>query len=387
MTRVAGGWIEDADTQAVCTMLTAAGHSALFVGGCVRNALLGAPVEDIDIATDALPSRVMELARAAGLKPVPTGIDHGTVTVVAGHKGHEITTFRRDVETFGRHAVVAYSDDIREDAARRDFTMNALYAQPDGSVVDPLGEGLTDLLARHVRFVGHAETRIREDYLRILRFFRFTAWYGDPAAGFDPAGLSAIAANLDGLAALSRERVGAELKKLLSAPDPAPAVAVMQATGVLGRILPGADSRFLAPLVHLEGQARVAPDPMRRLCALGADSDIARSLRLSRAETRRLERMRDGLEQGAGPAALGHALGPKEAEDVLLLRAALAGQPIDPDDLRAASQGAAQVFPITARDLMPRYVGPELGAKLAELERAWIASGFKLTRDDLLRRL
>jgi len=386
VTRVTGAWIEDADTQAVCAMLTGAGHSALFVGGCVRNALLGAPVEDIDIATDAHPQRVIELAEAARLKPVPTGMEHGTITVVAGHKGHEITTFRRDVETFGRHAVVAYSDDIREDAARRDFTMNALYALPDGSVVDPLGEGLTDLLARHVRFVGHAETRIREDYLRILRFFRFTAWYGDPEAGFDPSGLSAIARNLDGLQALSRERVGAELKKLLRAPDPAPAVAVMQTIGALGRILPGAESRLLAPLVHLEGEAGAPPDPMRRLSALGADAETARALRLSRAETRRLERLRDGVEQGARAAELGYALGVAEGRDVLLLRAAMSGQPLDREELAAVAHGAGQIFPVKPADLMPAHAGPALGAKLAELERDWLASDFTLTRDDLLRR-
>src|SRR5690606_12242514 len=176
-------------------------------------------------------------------------------TVIAGHEPHEITTFRRDVETLGRHAVVAFSDRIEEDAARRDFTMNALYSRADGQVLDPLGSGLADLAARHVRFVGNPEDRIREDYLRILRFFRFTAWYGDPAEGPDPDGLAACAEHALGLEGLSRERVGAEIKKLLSAPDPAPAVAAMQATGVLRHVLPGADARAVGPLVHLEGSA------------------------------------------------------------------------------------------------------------------------------------
>ncbi|KGM89571.1 tRNA nucleotidyltransferase/poly(A) polymerase [Roseovarius mucosus DSM 17069] len=180
--KVSGAWIEAKATQAVCAMLTGAGYQALFVGGCVRNALLGAPVGDIDIATDARPEMVVELAEGAGLKPVPTGIEHGTITVVSGHIGHEVTTFRKDVQSFGRHAVVAFADDLHTDARRRDFTMNALYARPDGDVVDPLG-GLEDLRARRVRFIEDADQRIREDYLRILRFFRFHAWYGDPEGG------------------------------------------------------------------------------------------------------------------------------------------------------------------------------------------------------------
>ncbi|CAN0587043.1 unnamed protein product, partial [Ectocarpus sp. 12 AP-2014] len=192
-----------------------------------------------------------ELARVAGLKPVPTGIDHGTVTVVADHDPFEITTFRRDVETDGRRAVVAFADTLDEDAKRRDFTMNALYARIDGTVIDPLG-GLPDLRARRVRFIGDATDRIREDYLRSLRFFRFHAWYGNPDNGMDSDALAAIASHLDGLESLSRERVGAEMVKLLAARDPAPAVAAMRATGVLGRLLPGADDRALAPLIHLE---------------------------------------------------------------------------------------------------------------------------------------
>lgn len=240
MTRVGGDWLDAPATRAVMAALTAGGHQALFVGGCVRNALLGRPVADVDIATDALPETVISLAAAAGLNPVPTGIGHGTVTVVAEGRPFEVTTFRRDVETFGRHARVAFTAALAEDAARRDFTMNALYARPDGEVVDPLGS-LADLRAGRVRFVGNPAERIAEDYLRILRFFRIHAWYGDPAGGLDPDGLAACAAAQDGLARLSRERIGAELAKLLSAADPAPAVAAMAATGILGRLLPGAD--------------------------------------------------------------------------------------------------------------------------------------------------
>lgn len=382
--KVAGDWIARAETQRVCAMLTDAGHRALFVGGCVRNALLGVPVCDIDIATEAHPERVLALAEAAGLKAVATGADHGTITVVSGGHPHEITTFRRDVETFGRHAVVAFSEDIREDAARRDFTMNALYALPDGTVVDPLGVGLTDLEARHVRFVGDAETRIREDYLRILRFFRFTAWYGDPDAGFDAAALAAIAATVEGLAELSAERVGAEMKKLLAAPDPLPAVAVMARTGALSQILPGATPLLLGPLVHVELLSGVTPDPIRRLAALGSGAAEGRALRLSKREMRRLALLQSLTGNRSDPAELGYRHGADTARDALLLHAAARGAPLPEAALEAAASAASHRFPVTARDLMPAYEGPALGDKLEELERRWIASGFRLTREELL---
>ncbi|WP_377191913.1 CCA tRNA nucleotidyltransferase [Ruegeria meonggei] len=382
MTQITEGWVSVPATQKVCAALTAGGSQALFVGGCVRNALLGAPVADIDIATDARPEQVVELAQAAGLKAIPTGIEHGTITVVSGGIPHEITTFRRDVETDGRRAVVAFSDTVEEDAARRDFTMNALYAQPDGTVLDPLN-GLPDLLARHVRFIGTAENRIREDYLRSLRYFRFHAWYGDAEAGFDPDALAAIAAHLDGLAGLSRERVGAELLKLLGAPDPAPSIAAMRQAGVLAQLLPGADDRALAPLIALEHQAGADPEPIRRLAAIAAP-EIAKSLRLSKAQLQRLTRMRDEASGTASIAELGFRYGDEGGMHETLLRCAFLEQPWSENMRHALHSGAAADFPIQATDLIPTFTGPALGKKLAELESRWIASGFTLTRDDLL---
>lgn len=382
MTRITEDWVNDPDTQQVCAALTEGGSQALFVGGCVRNALLGVPVSDIDIATDARPEQVVKLAEKAGIKAVPTGIDHGTVTLVSGGVPHEVTTFRRDVETDGRRAKIAYSDRVEEDAARRDFTMNALYALPDGTVLDPLG-GLPDLRARRVRFIGKAEDRIREDYLRSLRYFRFHAYYGDEEAGFDPEALSAIAANLDGLSKLSRERVGAELLKLLGALDPAPSVAAMRAAGVLAQILPGADDRALAPLIALEAQAGVSADPVRRLAVLGG-SDFVSSLRLSRAQLRRVDRIREGAAGSAGAAELGYRLGADDGLDAMLLRCAFLEQPWSADLVVSLAQGAQARFPIKARDLIPAFKGPALGGKLAELEAHWIASGFALGRDELL---
>ncbi|MGG7645084.1 CCA tRNA nucleotidyltransferase [Rhodovulum sp. YNF3179] len=382
MTRVTGSWLDSDDTQAVMAVLEAAGHQALAVGGCVRNALLGVAVSDVDIATDARPERVMEIAAAAGLKAVPTGIEHGTVTVVANKVGHEVTTFRRDVETDGRRATIAYADRVEEDAHRRDFTMNALYARADGTVLDPLG-GLPDLRARRVRFIDDPHDRIREDYLRILRFFRFHAWYGDPAAGLDPDGLAACAELAGGMDRLSRERIGAETRKLLGAPDPAPAVAAMAQAGVLIHVLPGADPRALPVLVHLERAAGVPPDWRRRIAVIGG-AEPAERLRLSKADQRHLERLRAGLDSGDPIAVLGYRHGHGIARDVGLVRAALSGQPLPRDLETEAARGAAAVFPVKPRDLMPDHQGAALGRKLQDLEARWIASDFALTRAELL---
>ncbi|MDU8927894.1 CCA tRNA nucleotidyltransferase [Alisedimentitalea sp. MJ-SS2] len=383
--KITGDWFSNKDTQGVCRALTEAGHVALFVGGCVRNALLGVEVHDIDIATDAEPDEVLVLERAAGFKVIPTGIDHGTVTVVAGGEPHEITTFRHDVETDGRRAVIAFSKEIADDARRRDFTMNALYADASGQVIDPLG-GLGDLNARRVRFIENPVERIREDYLRTLRFFRFHAWYGDAQAGLDAEGLAAIASHLEGLDRLSRERVGAEMKKLLRAPDPAPSVAAMRQTGVLAHILPGADDKGLAPLVHLEGEQGLAPDAMRRLAVLGGE-DVALRFRLSKKETMRLTALRDGIGSMETPAALGYHYGADVARDVCLLRAAVLGGPVDRSGIAAGEKGENAVFPIKARDLMPTLKGPAIGKAMKALEADWIASGFEMSRDELLARI
>ncbi len=380
--KVTGDWIEVEATQQVCRVFKRAGYQALFVGGCVRNALMDKPVRDIDIATDAKPETVMKLMEAAGLKAIPTGIDHGTITVVADHIPHEVTTFREDVETFGRHAVVAYSTEICQDARRRDFTMNALYAQPDGTVIDPLG-GFDDLRARRVRFIEDPGQRIREDYLRILRFFRFHAWYGDPDQGLDSEGLAAVAAHLDGMQGLSRERVGGEVIKLLASPDPAPSVAAMRATGVLHCILPTADDRALGPLIHFENLAGVAPDSIRRLAVLGGQ-EVPDRLRLSKDQARRLLQITAGVENMMSAAELGYRCGVDLGRDILLARAALLEQSVPLGMQSDLEKGSAMQFPITAQDLMPDYSGPSLGARLKELEQRWINSGFELTRDHLL---
>lgn len=377
MTQVQAEWLNAKSSQTVCGLLTDAGHQAFFVGGCVRNALLGVGVSDIDIATDAHPDRVMALSKSKGIKAIPTGIDHGTITLILEGQPFEVTTFRRDMKTDGRHAVVAFSDNIEDDARRRDFTMNALYADAQGQVRDPVG-GMPDLAARRLRFIDDPGERIREDYLRILRFFRFHAWYGDPTEGIDADGLAACAEGADGIDGLSKERVGAEMAKLLAAPDPAPSVAAMGQAGILMRVLPGADAHGLAVLVHHEGDLGLKPDPMRRLAVLGGQ-DVDRNLRLSKAQSRRLEMYRTDVSVGA----LGY-LFDDDGAAVLAVRQAQIGAEIDPKQLELARLGVGKTLPINAGDLMPRLTGAALGAALDDARARWIASGYTLTKDDLL---
>jgi poly(A) polymerase len=342
---------------------------------------LGLEAGDIDIATDATPDRVTRMAEDAGLRAIPTGAEHGTVTIVSDHFPVEVTTLRRDVATDGRRATVAFTDRIEEDAERRDFTVNALYATRRGEVLDPVEQGLSDLRARRIRFIGDPHDRIREDYLRILRFFRFHAWYADPAEGMDADGLAASAELAEGIDRLAKERIGMEMRKLLAAPDPAPAVAAMAQAGVLNRVLPGADARMLPVLVAVERQA--PPDALRRLAVLGGQ-DVGDALRLSRAEAQVLARLRDGMADGAGPGELGYRHGARLARDILLLRGAMSGQEVDATAEAELETGARAVFPVKAADLMPEVAGPALGAELERLERLWIESGFRLSADELL---
>ena len=379
MTRITDAWISKPAPRAVMSALDG---QAFFVGGCVRNALMGLAISDIDIATPLEPEDVQARLTAADIKSVPTGLKHGTQTAVIDGEGIEVTTFRADVATDGRHAQIAFTQDIEIDAARRDFTMNALYADRDGSVIDPLG-GLGDLNARCVRFIGRAEDRIREDYLRILRFFRFHAWYG--ADGIDPDGLAACAELVDGIDRLARERIGWEFRKLLAAADPAPATASMAAGGILMRCLPGASPTALAPLVHLEGEHGVAPNWMTRLMALGGE-DLAGHLRLSRAEEREAGLIRQVITDGSTAMAAGYRHGADIAIAAsLVLAASSNGTPPD-GFVQDARHGAEQTFPLEAADLLQSGMtpGPELGAALKRAEDLWVASDFTLGKAALI---
>lgn len=375
-THLPGDLLADPALMAVLDAVEAGGKIAYLVGGAVRNALLDQPVDDIDIATSARPDAVMDQAAAAGLKSVPTGIEHGTVTLVSAGRGFEVTTFRRDVETDGRRAVVAFSDDLAEDARRRDFTMNALYATRDGRLIDPVG-GLPDLAARRLRFVGQPEARIREDYLRILRFFRFFARYGREA---DPDAVAACAALKDGLGRIARERIGAEMKKLLAAPDPGPAVALMAETGVLDQVLPGAAADRLPALIAVEGDR--PPAWPRRLAALAAP-DAADRLRLSRDEARAQDALAEALAANWSLNEAGYRMGEAAGTDLALIRAAR-GATLPEGWPARLGRAAASRLPISAADLMPPLEGPAVGRGLKAAEAAWIAGDFAVPAPALI---
>ncbi|WP_338467742.1 CCA tRNA nucleotidyltransferase [Novosphingobium sp. ZN18A2] len=368
-------WTRRADLLALVDALDPEGDSARHVGGAVRDTLLGIAVADIDIATKHEPQEVIARLKGAGIRTVPTGLAHGTVTALLDSGNVEITTLRRDVSTDGRHATIAFSTAWEEDAARRDFTINALYADPRTLEVFDWFGGLADLEAHHVRFIGDARQRIREDYLRILRYFRFQARFGSLPA--DTGAEQAVAELAPGMKGLSRERVAWELVNLLSLPDPAPTVARMADLGVLREVLPEVDAKGIAALSELvarEGRQQVAPDPIRRFAALlppqpQVASDVASRLRLSTAQRKRLASAAARVDGPEDARALAYRLGREQAIDRLLL----AGAPITPLDGWEIPR-----LPLKGGEIVARGVGkgPEVARILRAVEDRWVAEGF-----------
>jgi poly(A) polymerase len=401
--RLDAPWLSQPPLGDLVALLDRAGEEARVVGGAVRNTLLGEPHGDIDIATTALPKEVMRRAQAGGFKAVPTGIEHGTVTVIADGVPFEVTTLREDVETFGRHAKVAFGRDWRRDAERRDFTMNALSMARDGTVYDYVG-GLCDVASRRVRFIGDAALRIAEDYLRILRFFRFHAAYGEGAPDRD--GVAACIAGRAGLDQLSRERVRMELIKLLLARHAVPALATMTEAGLLDRVLGGVPLlASCANMIKLEAALAFEPDAIRRLGALAVsvveDAERLRErLRLANAEYERLASMADGwwhiardwgsqdpgsqdLDERRGRALL-YRLGPELFTDRVLIAWARSPQGAVDQTWRLLaslpSRWIMPTFPLKAAHFIERGVpkGPRLGAAMQAAELAWIAADFPI---------
>ena len=394
----AAEWLTRRETNAVFDALSHNGIETRAVGGAVRNTLLGLPVTEIDLATTAVPERVVALAEKAGLKAVPTGIDHGTITVVANGVPFEVTTLRCDVETFGRHAKVAFTTSWEEDASRRDFTLNALYADRDGTVFDPLG-GFADLAAGRVRFIGDAEARIKEDYLRILRFFRFNAYYGK--GEMDPDGLKAAVRLRGGLEQLSAERVGGELRRILVAPGALRTIEALYDYGLLTGLLGGVPRLgSFAKLFAIETAVGSTANAALRLATLTifVEEDVARlvqRLRLSNAEQAVLMlAAQAGLaaalpDETAAKEAL-YRLGAGSYQAYLLLAWAESGA--GPDDrcwnsaFTLPDRWHAPCFPLRGPDIMAlgELKGPEIGEALRRLERDWIEGGFGLDREQLL---
>ncbi|MDO8876692.1 MAG: CCA tRNA nucleotidyltransferase [Pseudolabrys sp.] len=385
-------WPFAAELARLLDVLDRDGEEARVVGGAVRNALIDTPIHEIDVATTAVPDDVVRRVKAAGFKAVPTGIEHGTVTVVIDKHPFEVTTLRTDVETYGRHAKVAFGRDWKEDAARRDFTINALSVTRDGMVHDYTG-GLDDLAVRRVRFIGDPHKRIAEDYLRILRFFRFHAVYG-PGGHPDAEGLAACIAGRDGLDQLSRERVRMEMMKLLVGAHAVPTLVVMADAGLTLRTLGGVT--YLAAFVNLtkvEAAIGAKASPVRRLGALGvsvvedAERLFAR-LRLTNNEHARLISMAEGWRRispsiGEGGArALIYRLRPEAFTDHALLgwaRSQASAHDAAWLELATLPQRfTAPVFPLKAANFIKRGIakGPALGAALRAAEAAWVAQGF-----------
>lgn len=394
-------WLTRPETRAVLDALRQDGFEARIVGGAVRNALMDLPVKDLDIATTAPPEDVVRLAEAANLRVVPTGVAHGTVTIISGRQPFEVTTLRRDIETFGRHARVTFTTDWAEDAARRDFTLNALYCDASGTLHDPLG-GYADLVARRVRFIGRAEDRIREDYLRILRFFRFTATYAEGPPDAD--GLAASVALAAGLTQLSAERVRAELLRLLAAPRAVEIVAVMAEAGLIATLVgaPG-DLELLRRRAAVETALGHDADPLLRLAALaggGRDlTTLGARLRLSNTESERLARLVlpdpafDPATDDRQARAFLYRFGVEAFRDGVRLAWARSGAAADDSRWRGRfvlpNRWKVPTLPVRGADLLARGLaeGPAIGRVVRAFEDWWISEDFPRDEVRLARAL
>lgn len=396
-------WLEASALKALMEAFNQGGNETRIVGGAVRDALLGEEIEDIDCATTAVPEEIVSIAEAVGFKAIPTGIDHGTITVVVENVAFEVTTLRADIDTDGRHATVEFSKSFEEDAKRRDFTMNALSIDAGGEVHDPIG-GYRDLVHREVKFIGDAETRCHEDYLRVLRFFRFFAWYG--AGRPDRDGLRAVVRTKSGLSTLSVERVWAELKKTLSAPDPERAILWMRTTEVLSAVLPenwGLDQFHW--MVNAERDQGWDADPMRRLQAMfqpvdGVASELSKRLKLSNEESARLKGFVSELPTAETcidmsvvdfAKVLYRADRPGIIDALHHVFAKLLHRDENGRDrvialIDFARDWERPLFPVKGADLKERGYreGRILGNALIDLEGKWVESGFHLSKDELL---
>lgn len=381
------GWLADPSVTAVMDALESANGSARFVGGCVRDALLGRLGADIDLAVDLEPPDVVAALEGAGLRAVPTGIDHGTVTAVVDGRTIEITSLRRDVATDGRRAVVSYTKDWREDSLRRDFTINALYVDREGILTDFHG-GIEDLSKPELRFIGDPGTRIREDVLRILRFFRFLAQLDIPAP--DAEAMAACREHVPLLPKLSAERVAGETLRLLTQEDPARVLAIMRDIGALAHWMPEAtDDAALTRLIGLE-TARGEVDPIRRLAALcgkGAGNVGAR-LKFSSADQQRLAAMGEIVPAPENPRRTLYRLGAQPARDAALIGLAR-GVEGWRGVLSLVANWTAPIFPIRGSDALALGLapGPTVGKVLKDLEEEWVAADFVSDRTILLARL
>ena len=377
-----GNWVKDPDTKKITKMFIDKGHKIYFVGGCVRDSILGNPVTDIDMSTTALPDQITQIAKANSLRAIPTGIKYGTITIISNCKPYQITTFRKDATTDGRHAEVLYSNDMITDATRRDFTINALYADADGNVIDPL-KGINDLYSRIIKFIFNPKKRIIEDNLRILRFFRFHAWYGDPDKSLDPASLNACTYYKSKVATLSNERMGAEMKKIMSAPNPISSLEAMAMAVVLELVMPKASTSQLSSLLKLENKIQRGIHWTTR-AAIMTSTDLKNIWKISKVDYKKLWNLQK-LKVGKDKVSkISYLYGEEFSWQYAILKYVSLNKDIPKNICTEIKRGTNALFPIKSCELINDFKGPELGKRIKDLQHAWVNSDFSLTREELL---
>ena len=379
--KISADWLNKPSTRLVMERLVSGGYKAYFVGGCVRNTLLNIEATDIDIATSAHPKKVLEIMENAGLKALPTGIEHGTVTVVADKRNYEVTTLREDIETDGRRAKVKFSRSIFEDARRRDFSINAIYCEQDGTILDPL-EGIADIVKKRIKFIGDPYTRIKEDYLRILRFFRFLALFGKEDENHEIE-IAALNDLRDGLDTVSAERKTGEILKLFAAPNLKYSILLMEKANISSKIFNSFNFKSLKNLKKLEDTLEIAPCATRRLAAY-TDDNLKSHLRFSNKLAKDHKFLREEATSGKDAAELSYRYNEKLALDSILVRSSLYGTEPTRNVFNRIKLGSVSKFPVKSSDLTEYFSGPKLGEVLAYLEQKWIESDFTLSKERLL---
>ena len=375
-------WLRNPSAQKLSKLYKNFGYQVLFVGGCVRNTILKMPVTDIDLATDAQPEEIIKIAKENNIRFVPTGLAHGTITLIIDNKNYQITTFRTDFDHDGRYAKVEFTESLLLDASRRDLTINALYCNHVGEVIDPLN-GLDDIKKQKIKFIGNPNERIKEDNLRILRFFRFQAIYGNKNLEIDSIALEACHNHKSKLAALSKERITSELRKILSAPNPLEVIIKMNETGVLNELFQNVSIDSLEAYLKTEEKFKININWLGRLLSLQVTQE-EESLKLTRCEFKFLKQTKSAIENQIHVLEFSYYNGVENGKIYSILQNFRHNNILNKNLLNQINSLATKKFPITAKDLMPEIRGKKLGEALRSLEDRWIKSNFTLSKKDLL---
>lgn len=375
-------WLRNPSAQKLSKLYKSFGYQVLFVGGCVRNTILKMPVTDIDLATDAQPEEIIKIAKENNIRFVPTGLAHGTITLIIDNKNYQITTFRTDFDHDGRYAKVEFTESLLLDASRRDLTINALYCNHVGEVIDPLN-GLDDIKKQKIKFIGNPNERIKEDNLRILRFFRFQAIYGNKNLEIDSIALEACHNHKSKLAALSKERITSELRKILSAPNPLEVIIKMNETGVLNELFQKVSIDSLEAYLKTEEKFKININWLGRLLSLQVTQE-EESLKLTRCEFKFLKQTKSAIENQIHVLEFSYYNGVENGKIYSILQNFRHNIILSKNLLNQINSLATKKFPITAKDLMPEISGKKLGEALRSLEDRWIKSNFTLSKKDLL---